>query len=125
VCAYVRLGLLLALVLALAALTGRKAPTYAWTAPTALNSNAANDSWGDYVSQVTTEGGGNWVAVWYSNENVGGTIGTDYDILYAACSPVDADCPGADDDDGDGVAGVVDNCRALYKPVLGTFRAIP
>ncbi|MCJ7509902.1 MAG: M23 family metallopeptidase, partial [Dehalococcoidia bacterium] len=54
-----------------------------WTAPTALNTNAATDSGGDYMSQVTTDGAGHWVAVWHSTDSLGGTIGTDYDILVA------------------------------------------
>src|SRR3990172_2549625 len=54
-----------------------------WTAPAALNTNAATDSGGDFSPQVTTDGTGNWVAVWGSNENVGGTIGTDLDILVS------------------------------------------
>jgi hypothetical protein len=33
---------------------------------------------------VTRDGGGNWVAVWSSDEaNVDGGIGTDWDILYS------------------------------------------
>ena len=54
-----------------------------WTAPAPLNTNAPTDSGGDYRPQVTTDGAGNWVAVWSSNENLGGTIGTDWDILVA------------------------------------------
>jgi len=54
-----------------------------WTAPAALNTYAATDSSWDGWPQVTTDGAGNWVAVWYSNENLGGTIGTDHDILVA------------------------------------------
>jgi hypothetical protein len=54
-----------------------------WTAPAALNTNAASDSGGDYVPQVTTDGAGSWVAVWHSNDSLGGTIGTDHDILVA------------------------------------------
>ena len=30
-----------------------------------------------------TDGAAKWVVVWDSNENLGGTIGTDDDILYA------------------------------------------
>ena len=80
---YVRLGLLLTAVLALAVLAGGRTPAYAWSYPAALNTNAATDSGGDYQPEVTTDGKGNWVAVWHSNENVSGTIGTDYDILVA------------------------------------------
>ncbi len=73
-----------------------------WSPPAALNTNAATD-WGtDYKPQVTTDGGGNWVAVWQSWDDLGGTIGTDWDILYATCSPLDADCDGvADSADAD------------------------
>ena len=55
-----------------------------WTDPATLNTNAATDSGDDHCPQVTTDGLGNWVAVWHSNEpNVGSGIGTDKDILYA------------------------------------------
>ena len=54
-----------------------------WTFPTALNTNAADDLGADFHPQVTTDGAGNWVAVWVSNDTLGGTIDTDFDILYA------------------------------------------
>jgi uncharacterized protein YjiK len=54
-----------------------------WTTPLALNTNAGSDSGNDYYPQVTTDGVGNWVAVWYSNDDLGGTIGTDGDILVS------------------------------------------
>ena len=54
-----------------------------WTAPAALNTNAASDSGRDIDPQVTTDGLGNWVAVWSSDDYLGGAIGTDFDILYA------------------------------------------
>jgi hypothetical protein len=54
-----------------------------WTAPAALNTNAATDSGNDWDPQVTTDGAGNWVAVWYSDDDMGGTIGVDGDILVA------------------------------------------
>ena len=79
---HVRLGLLLALVLALAVLAG-DTPAYAWSYPAALNTNAATDSGNDYVPQVTTDGAGHWVAVWQSTDSLGGTIGTERDILVA------------------------------------------
>ena len=53
-----------------------------WTAPAALNTNAATDS-GATHPQVTTDGTGNWVAVWQSTDTLGGTIGTDGDILVS------------------------------------------
>ncbi|NOT00765.1 MAG: hypothetical protein HOP29_09070 [Phycisphaerales bacterium] len=54
-----------------------------WTGPSPLNNNAGTDSGDDFEPQVTTDGGGNWVAVWQSNDTLGGTIGTDIDILVA------------------------------------------
>jgi len=54
-----------------------------WTAPAALNTNAASDSGQDFEPQVTTDGIGNWVAVWLSSDTLGVTIGTDFDILVS------------------------------------------
>ncbi len=54
-----------------------------WTSPAALNTNAATDSGYDTVPQVTTDNAGNWVAVWNSDDDLGGTIGVDFDILVA------------------------------------------
>ena len=51
--------------------------------PAVLNSNAGEDSGGDYDPQITTDGAGNWVAVWQSLDSLGGTIGTDWDILVS------------------------------------------
>jgi Neuraminidase (sialidase) len=79
---YVRLGLL-AIAVALAVLAGGGTPAYAWSYPAALNTNAATDSGGDERPQVTTDGAGNWVAVWNSTDSLGGSIGTDADILVA------------------------------------------
>jgi Neuraminidase (sialidase) len=54
-----------------------------WTDPSALNTNAASDTGDDFLPQVATDGAGNWVAVWLSEDSLGGTIGTDVDILVA------------------------------------------
>lgn len=54
-----------------------------WSEPMPLNSNAATDNGADWAQQLTTNGAGNWVAVWISNDDLGGTIGTDHDILYS------------------------------------------
>jgi hypothetical protein len=54
-----------------------------WTAPAALNTHAASDAEEDSRPQITTDGQGNWVAVWQSTDSLGGAIGTDYDILVA------------------------------------------
>ncbi|MEE8170776.1 MAG: hypothetical protein V3T70_09530, partial [Phycisphaerae bacterium] len=41
------------------------------TPPAALNTNAGSDSGDDFRPQLTTDGSGNWVAVWDSRENLG------------------------------------------------------
>ncbi|NQZ94888.1 MAG: hypothetical protein HRU01_00125, partial [Myxococcales bacterium] len=55
----------------------------AFSPPAVLNSNGASDSGHDQFPQVTTDGWGNWVAVWISTENLNGTAGTDYDLFVA------------------------------------------
>ncbi|MHC4696225.1 MAG: M6 family metalloprotease domain-containing protein, partial [Planctomycetota bacterium] len=54
-----------------------------WTVPAPLNSNAASDWSSDTSPQLTTDGQGNWVALWHSNDSLGWTIGTDWDILFS------------------------------------------
>jgi Neuraminidase (sialidase) len=54
-----------------------------WSAPAVLNTNAASDLGADYEPQVTTDGAGNWVAVWHSHDDLGGTVGPDADIFVA------------------------------------------
>ncbi len=54
-----------------------------WSWPTVVNSNAATDSDSDYLGDLATDGLGLWVAVWESEENLGGTIGDDSDVLLA------------------------------------------
>ena len=50
--------------------------------PALLNTNGSSDSGQDSVPQVTTDGAGNWVAVWFSPQDPGGT-GRDTDIFVA------------------------------------------
>jgi len=65
-----------------AAIADAAAPVF--STPVSLNSNAAADSGSDFVAQVTTDGAGNWLAVWHSGDSLGGRIGTDDDILVAS-----------------------------------------
>ncbi|HKQ49008.1 MAG TPA: sialidase family protein [Phycisphaerae bacterium] len=53
-----------------------------WSAAVALNANAGSDSGVDDDPRIATDGAGTWVVAWYSNEDVGGVIHTDYDILF-------------------------------------------
>ncbi len=53
-----------------------------WSDPEPLNTNAHTDGDAtDWFARVATDGAGNWLAVWQSFGNLGGTIGTDSDIL--------------------------------------------
>jgi hypothetical protein len=54
-----------------------------WTDPEPLNTNAATDTGDDLHQDIVTDNAGNWVAVWYSDDQLDGTIGTDQDILVA------------------------------------------
>jgi len=54
-----------------------------WSAPIPLNVNAGSDSGDDLSPQIATDGLGHWVAVWWSNDSLGNTIGPDSDILVA------------------------------------------
>lgn len=72
-----------------------------WSAPAALNTNAATDQADppaqDFVPDVTTDGTGSWVAVWVSPNPLGGTIGTDNDLLVARGAGPDTDGDGLRD----------------------------
>lgn len=52
-----------------------------WTVPAVLNINAATDSGGDIGPRIVTDGLGTWLAVWYSDDALGGTVGTDTDVF--------------------------------------------
>lgn len=54
-----------------------------WTAPAALNTNAAGDIGSDMYPQIATDARGLWVAVWQSYDSLGNTIGEDADVLLA------------------------------------------
>lgn len=56
-----------------------------WSDPEALNTNAVPDGGHDWDPQLTTNGLGNWVAVWHSYEPFidGENIGTNADILVS------------------------------------------
>ena len=57
-----------------------------WSLPAPLNSNANADSGQDQYPVTTTDGNGNWIAVWSSWDTFGDTIGNDFDILYTRSS---------------------------------------
>ncbi len=55
-----------------------------WTDPAPLNTNAGGDIGNDSEPHVTTDGFGNWLALWYGGDaDIDGGIGTDNDILAA------------------------------------------
>jgi Neuraminidase (sialidase) len=54
-----------------------------WSPPVPLAANAATDAGGDWAPQVVTDGQGTWLAVWWSNDTLGGTLGEDHDVLVA------------------------------------------
>jgi len=56
---------------------------WTWTAPTYVNDNAAEDSGDDHQPQITSDGPGAWVVSWFSNDSLGGTVGTDFDLFFS------------------------------------------
>jgi len=54
-----------------------------WESTQALNPNAATDSGEDAGVEIATDGAGNWVAAWYSENTMGGSVGTDRDLFVA------------------------------------------
>jgi len=53
------------------------------TLPAILNANAATDAGQDVNPQVASDGKGHWVAVWESDDTLGGTVGPDFEIFVA------------------------------------------
>ena len=60
-----------------------------WSAPATLNNNADTDLGYDWFPQLTTDSSGNWVAVWWSEENLGGSVETDADIFVSITNDFD------------------------------------
>ena len=59
--------------------------------PATINTNADSNSGDDSLPQIAADNKGYWVAVWSSNENLGGTAGTDHDIFVSVTSPAGAE----------------------------------
>lgn len=57
-----------------------------WSTPIAVNTNAAADSKGDFTPRLATDGAGQWVTVWRTQDTLGGAIGGDDDLLFARSS---------------------------------------
>lgn len=55
-----------------------------WSSPSLLNTNGTTDTGDDAWPQVATDGSGNWIAVWWSRENLEGKVGDDIDIFTAS-----------------------------------------
>ena len=68
-----------------------------WTAPRALDANAFSDSGIDLAPRLVTDTLGNWVMVWYSDDDRGGTIGADFDIFISTGVGPDRDGDGLSD----------------------------
>jgi hypothetical protein len=54
--------------------------------PFLLNKNAQVDQGSDIFPQIETDGAGNWIAIWQSNDPLGTSLGSDFDILYTRSS---------------------------------------
>lgn len=54
-----------------------------WTPRATLNTNAATDSGDDSAPSIQVNSKGDWICTWMSSDSLGGTIGTDRDILWS------------------------------------------
>jgi hypothetical protein len=61
-----------------------------WSAPRALNSNAAIDWGDDEAADIATDHKGRWVVVWQSADSLGNTKGGDRDILFTTSTDAGA-----------------------------------
>jgi hypothetical protein len=48
-----------------------------------VNNHAVSDSGHDANPQLATDGSGRWVVIWESNDDLGGTIDTDWELLVS------------------------------------------
>ena len=54
-----------------------------WSARASVQTQGTTDSGNDERPRLATDGSGTWIATWQSNEDLGGTAGTDLDLFYA------------------------------------------
>jgi len=57
-----------------------------WSPPSVLNDNAATDSGDDDQPRIWTDRDGKWMSIWRSSDTLGGTLGSDRDVLYSLSS---------------------------------------
>ena len=95
-----------------------------WIGPELINSDAFTDTGNDYSPAIATTRTGNWRVVWHSDDSLGGTIGTDHDIVTAGAVCGDGfvrlneQC-----DDGNLVAGDCCTPSCQLVPALTVCRA--
>jgi len=63
-----------------------------WSTPQPVNTSATSDGHDDMFSQITSDGHGEWLAAWTSAYSLGGTIGSDLDIVFSRLQSIDTDC---------------------------------
>jgi hypothetical protein len=61
----------------------RTSPDGDWSPPEALCSRFRNDSGQDSDPRIETDGNGNWVVVWISDDDLGMNLGSDFDVLVS------------------------------------------
>ena len=111
--------------------TVSKNPLSGWSAPAPLNANAAGATVEDAFPSVATDGAGLWVAAWRSRNDLGGTIGSDNDVLAAASddfgatwtAPAPVNSNAAGDAGSEGAVEVLGDRFGVFRAVFQTETA--
>ena len=81
---WARIGAAAGLLAALARSTGiaeAAAPVFGAAAP--LTTDAATDTGNDTSPRIATDGQGTWITIWAATDGIGGSLGSDSDVLVA------------------------------------------
>lgn len=96
-----------------------------WSAAAPLNPNASSDSRHDSGAVIRTDGQGNWVAIWTSWDPLGGSLGSDQDVLVSRSSDAGATWSAAAPLNGNAAIDTVDdNVTDLVTDGAGHWLAV-
>ncbi len=86
-----------------------------WSAPTAINANAATDAGDDSLHRLAHDGFDRWLIAWMTTDPLGGTVGSDSDIVSATFALPDCNANNVGDR-RDIAAGTSTDCNGNDVP---------